>query len=129
MVKKLWSITIICTFLFGMATFEIVTVQKVNENLETKVEQIYSKFEASKDNIVDLLPDITDLKECWDGTEQAMSLMFNYKDLSTITTTITKLYVYIKNNDYVNAAPEMYLLKDYADKNQYLSEFNVQNLL
>ena len=55
--------------------------------------------------------------------------MFNHKDLSSVTDTLTRLKSYIFNNDYDNAIAEVTLLEEYATKNRHIMGFNMQNLL
>ena len=55
--------------------------------------------------------------------------MFNHKDLSAITDSLTRLKSYIYNNDYDNAVAEVDLLNEYARKNRHIMGFNMQNLL
>lgn len=55
--------------------------------------------------------------------------MFNHKDLSTITDTLSRLSSSVNNNDYDNAIIEVNLLKEYSEKNRHIMGFNLQNLL
>lgn len=127
--KRLIAVLLITVALFTLATYEVVSVAKINKKLEADVSVLYEQFEENKDNIVDLSDTIQLLKKEWDRNESALCLMFNHKELSCITDTLTRLLTSVKNNDYDNAILEVSLLKEFAEKNKHIMGFNFQNIL
>ena len=82
-----------------------------------------------KDNLSIILPKVDSIKSDWDQVEPTLCLMFNHKDLSSITDTLAMYRAFVYNNDYDNAIAEISLLKEYAEKNDHVMGFNLQNLL
>mgnify|MGYP003297024602 CR=1 FL=1 len=124
-------ICIICLFLglIALATYEVVAVSNVINNLEIQAQQLNSKVKQNKDNLTLLSNNISQIKSNWDKHEHGLFLMFNHKDLSSVTDSLTRLKSYIINNDYDNAVAESDLLLEYAEKNHHIMGFNLQNIL
>jgi hypothetical protein len=129
MVKKSFCILIITILLIALATFEVVAVKKLNTNLLKDVYYLQQITIENKENINNISKEIIEIKNNWDSAEPLLCLMFNHKDLSAITDTLTRLCSYVENNDYDNAIAEVNLLKKYSEKNKHIMGFNLQNLL
>ena len=127
--KKIILVCIISIFLIGLGTFEVIMVKKINNDLLSNVNILHSMTIENKNNLTPLLHKVDIIKSDWDEVEPILCLMFNHKDLSTITDTLSKYRAYVYNNDYDNAIAEISLLKEYAEKNDHVMGFNLQNLL
>lgn len=127
--KRLIAIIIISVTLITLATYEVVAVKKINDNLLKDVYHLEKITEQNKDNIVNISQEITRIKDNWDNVEPTLCLMFNHKDLSTVTDTLALIQAYVFNNDYDNAYAQVHLIKEYAEKNDHVMGFNLQNLL
>lgn len=129
MVKKSFCILLITISLIVLATFEVIAVKKLNTNLLKDVYHLQEITIENKENITNISKEITEIKNNWDNTEPLLCLMFNHKDLSTITDTLALIEAYVLNNDYDNAFAQVHLLIEYAEKNDHVMGFNIQNLL
>jgi len=115
--------------LITLATYEVVMVDKVIVKLENQVTSLSEMVKSNKEDLSIVETEISYIKKDWDSKEDNLCLMFNHKDLSAITDSLTKLKSYIYNNDYDNAVAEVDLLNEYARKNRHIMGFNMQNLL
>lgn len=127
--KRIIIVTLLFLALFSLATFEVVEVNKIIIKLEHQVSALSENIKQNKNDLEVVKNEITLVKNDWDKVEDNLCLMFNHKDLSIITDSLTKLKTYIFNNDYDNAISEIDLLNEYAKKNRHVMGFNMQNLL
>lgn len=127
--KRLIAMYTISIILIGLATTEVILVKNVNDNLLDSVNHLHELTLENKDNIINILTEVDNVKNDWDQKEPTLCLMFNHKDLSTVTDTLALYRAYVSNNDYDNAIAEICLLKEYAEKNDHVMGFNFQNLL
>lgn len=126
--KKAIFACILCVCLLALGIYEIVAVQNIISTLTTSTSELKEGYEKNELDITVMTQDITDLKEFWKGVECNLCLMFNHKDLSTITDSINKLESYTINNDYDNAIAEINLLIGYAEKTDHIMGFNIHNI-
>lgn len=129
MVKRIIAVYAIAILLVALATIEVVLVKNVNNTLLVEVNSLHTLTIENKDNLTTLLPKVDKVKNSWDKKEPTLCLMFNHKDLSTITDTLALYRAYVYNNDFDNAIAQISLLKEYAEKNDHVMGFNIQNLL
>ncbi len=129
MVKKFISVLIISIILFGLAITELVLVTKFIKELDSDVSNLMIEYEANKDNITSVVPDIKILKDKWDSHEHSLCLMFNHKDMTSITDCISKLLSYTENGNYEEGYVELHLLKEYSEKNPHIMGCNWNNIL
>lgn len=127
--KRVIIIVVLFVVLIGLATFEVVAVNNLISKLEVMASELQVEITENKDNVSTALESVKEVKDYWDEYEHDLCLMFNHKDLSTITDTLSRLYSYVGNNDYDNAIAEVNLLKEYSEKNRHIMGFNIQNLL
>lgn len=127
--KKIIIVSIITLLLITLGTFEVIMVKNINVKLLSNVNQLHTLTIENKDDLTHILEKVDSIKNDWDNVEPVLCLMFNHKDLSTITDTLSKYRAYVYNNDYDNAIAEISLLKEYAEKNDHVMGFNIQNLL
>jgi len=128
-VKRIIAIVFLFLALITLATYEVVMVDKVIVKLENQVTSLSEMVKSNKEDLSIVETEISYIKKDWDSKEDNLCLMFNHKDLSAITDSLTKLKSYIYNNDYDNAVAEVDLLNEYARKNRHIMGFNMQNLL
>ncbi len=129
MVKKFISVLIIAVLLFGLATTEVVLVNKFIIDLDKEVDELIIEYEENKDDVVSVVPHIQSLKGKWDKNENALCLMFNHKDMTSITDCISRLLTYTENNNYDDGIVELNLLKEYSEKNPHIMGCNFNNIL
>ena len=127
--KRIITIVVLFLGLITLATYEVVEVDKIINKLENQVKILNEMVVNNKDDLSVVQNKITQVKNFWDKKEDDLCLMFNHKDLSSVTDTLTRLKSYIFNNDYDNAIAEVTLLEEYATKNRHIMGFNMQNLL
>ena len=123
--KRIIAIVFLFLALITLATYEVVMVDKVI----VKVTSLSEMVKSNKEDLSIVETEISYVKKDWDSKEDNLCLMFNHKDLSAITDSLTRLKSYIYNNDYDNAVAEVDLLNEYARKNRHIMGFNMQNLL
>jgi len=128
-VKRIIAIVFLFLALITLATYDVVMVDKVIVKLENQVTSLSEMVKSNKEDLSIVETEISYIKKDWDSKEDNLCLMFNHKDLSAITDSLTKLKSYIYNNDYDNAVAEVDLLNEYARKNRHIMGFNMQNLL
>ena len=129
MVKRIIIIVVLFVSLIGLATYEVVSVDNIITSLETMVEKLQVDISENKNNVNEVTEAVKKVQTFWNDHEENLCLMFNHKDLSAITDTLTRLFSYVENNDYDNAIAEVNLLKKYSEKNRHIMGFNLQNLL
>ena len=129
MVKKALPIIIIGILLFGLAFTEVFVVNKIITDLDESVGSLMEKYDNNQTDITVLLPELENLKSKWDKQESTLCLMFNHKDMSSITDCISRLTSYTILNDYDDAYTEIRLLKEYTEKNPHIMGCNIHNIL
>ena len=127
--KRIIIIVILFVSLIGLATYEVISVDNIITSLDTMVEKLQVDITDNKNNVSEISTSVKQVQTYWNNHEENLCLMFNHKDLSAITDTLTRLYSYVENNDYDNAIAEVNLLKKYSEKNRHIMGFNLQNLL
>ena len=129
MVKRIITIATLFVILLFLALYELFAVNSLIDNLNQQSTNLQIEIYNNKETVSNTLSLVNETKNYWQKKETVLTLMFNHKDLSTITDTLSRLYSYVENNDYDNAIAEVNLLKQYADKNKWIMWFNFQNIL
>ena len=129
MVKRIITIATLFATLLFLALYELFAVNSLIDNLNQQSTNLQIEIYNNKETVSNTLSLVNETKNYWHKKETVLTLMFNHKDLSTITDTLSRLYSYVENNDYDNAIAEVNLLKQYADKNKWIMGFNFQNIL
>lgn len=129
MVKRIITIATLFVILLFLALYELFAVNSLIDNLNQQSTNLQIEIYNNKETVSNTLSLVNETKNYWQKKETVLTLMFNHKDLSTITDTLSRLYSYVENNDYDNAIAEVNLLKQYADKNKWIMGFNFQNIL
>ena len=129
MVKRIITIATLFAILLFLAFYELFAVNSLIDNLNQQTTNLQIEIYNNKETVSNTLSLVNETKNYWQKKETVLTLMFNHKDLSTITDTLSRLYSYVENNDYDNAIAEVNLLKQYSDKNKWIMGFNFQNIL
>ena len=93
--KKIIIVSIITIFLISLGTIEVIIVKKINNDLLNNVNELHILTIENKDNLIPILDKVDHIKKDWDHAEPVLCLMFNHKDLSTITDTLSKYRAYV----------------------------------
>lgn len=126
--KRAITIIFLTAMLLSIGIFEIISVDKIISNLDNNVEKLIPIYETNKDDITVAYNTVQEMKSKWEKNEYNLSLIFNHKDLSMVNDCLCRLTAYTKNNDYDNAIAEVYLLKEYSEKNTSIMGYNFQNI-
>ena len=128
MVKRIMSMIIIALLLVGLAFTESILVGNFMTEIQDSVDGLVAIYEASQDDITGLRDTASSLENKWDSKENSLGLMFNYKDLSYISDSFTRLTEYTEQNDYDDAIVEIHLLQEYLKRNYTNMSFNFNNI-
>ena len=128
MVKKAVCVIIIAIILFGLAITELVLVESFIIDLDNQIDNLIIEYEENKNNIIKVVPSIEKIKTKWDNAENLLCLMFNHKDTSCLTDSITRLLAYTKNDNYEEGFVELSVLKEYSEKNTSIMGCNLDNI-
>lgn len=129
MVKRIITISALFGLLIILAFYELVAVNNLITTLNEQATNLQTEIYENKEFVSSSINSVKKTKEYWNKNEIILTLMFNHKDLSTITDTLSRLYSYVENNDFDNAIAEVNLLKQYSEKNKWIMGFNFQNIL
>ena len=129
MVKKAITIISICilTIIFGI--IEIIYVKNTLSSIDNIVVNLYISYQDNEDDISVFYEDTLNIKDFWGKKIKALNFIFNHRDLSTITDSITRLQIYTKTNDYKNAICELLLLQSFTSSSYHIMGFNLHNIL
>ena len=120
---------IVGIILIGLAITEMIIVENFIENVETQINELVVKFDDNRDDISVLTPLVEEIEQTWDSKEYILCLMFNHKDISMVTDSITRVKEYCKQNNYGDGIVEVMILQEYAKKNHNIMGFNFNNIL
>ena len=126
--KKAIIVSLLTIFLFGLATYELIAVEKIISNLEVMTVELQTIITDNKENVVQTETDVKKVRDYWSKHEENLCLMFNHKDLSAVTDSLNKLKTYTYLNDYDDALTELYLLQNFAYKADHIMGFNIHNI-
>lgn len=129
MVKRAITMLIVGIILIGLAITEMIIVENFIENVETQINELVVKFDDNRDDISVLTPLVEEIEQTWDSKEYILCLMFNHKDMSMVTDSITRVKEYCKQNNYGDGIVEVMILQEYAKKNHNIMGFNFNNIL
>lgn len=127
--KKAIFAAVLFLSLLALGLYEIIAVQNIIKTLTASSNELKVEYEENEEDISVATNKIVELKDYWKSVECNLCLMFNHKDLSTITDSINKLESYTINKDFDNAIAEVNLLIGYAEKTDHIMGFNVHNIL
>lgn len=128
MVKRIITMVLIAIILFGLAISESILVKNYMTDIQDSVNNLVKLYDANQDDITKLSDTAEDLENKWDRKEKSLGLMFNYKDLSYISDSFTRLTEYTKQNDYDDAIVEIHLLQEYIERNYTNMSLNFHNI-
>ena len=122
-------IFIITLILLVCGIVELVLLNDIITELDTNITTLSQEFPLYKDNIIQLSDQVEKVKNKWEKKENLMGLMFNHKELSTITDSLIKLHTYVTQNNYEEALVELNILDHYSSKNTHIMSFSFNNVL
>lgn len=129
MVRKAITIITILIITITLGIVELISVRKTLTEMEQVVITLYDKYESNEKDISVYYDEVTLVKDFWEKKEAWLCYLFNHRDLSSITDSISRLQAYTKNNDYDNSVCELSLLREYSTQNYHIMGFNIQNIL
>lgn len=129
MVNRSILIIIITLILLVSGIVELVLINDIITELDTNITTLSQEFPLYKDNIIQLSDQVEKVKNKWEKKENRMGLMFNHKELSTITDSLIKLHTYVTQNNYEEALVELNILDHYSSKNTHIMSFSFNNVL
>ena len=127
--KKLVCVIVIAILLFGLAITETVLIENLLIDIDDKIDHLLVEYEVNKEDVTVTIPEIEKIKTEWDEAENALCLMFNHKDMSSVTDCISRLLSFTKINNYDDGIVELRLLKEYSEKNPHIMGCNIHNIL
>ena len=127
--KKALPVIIIATLLLTLAIVEIIYVNNIVTDMDKEVGQLVTMYEENEDDITIILPALDKVKDKWKKNEAILCYVFNHRDMSMITDSLSKLSSYTRVNDYEDAYTEVRLLKEYTEKSPRIMSFNIHNVL
>ena len=129
MVNRSILIIIITLILLVSGIVELLLINDIITELDTNITTLSQEFPLYKDNIIQLSDQVEKVKNKWEKKENRMGLMFNHKELSTITDSLIKLHTYVTQNNYEEALVELNILDHYSSKNTHIMSFSFNNVL
>ena len=115
------------TIIFGIV--EITYVKNTLSTIDNIVDDLYIEYQDNENNISIFYKDTLNIEDFWCKKIKILNFIFNHRDLSTITDSITRLQIYTKTNDYKNAICELLLLQSYTSNSYHIMGFNIHNVL
>lgn len=126
--KRALAIIAIALLLLISGIIEAINVSSIINVLQTDVMHFETELHENRSDLSALENEVERIKDDWQQKELKLCLMFNHKDLSTITDALNRLHTNITLNDYDNALIEINLLKAYSENSIHVMGFNFQNI-
>ena len=128
--KKIVWVVIITIMLFSIVIAEQIFVDGCLNDLDKKIDDIYStallEEDVNKENVINLTDDIDIF---WTENEKILCLFINHNDLNKVGEEIKRMKVLVAQNKKDEFFNELEILKFYADSYRHVMEINIQNLL
>ena len=128
--KKIVWVVIITIMLFSIVIAEQIFVDTCLNNLDKKIDGIYStaltEENINKENVISLTDDIDIF---WTENEKILCLFINHNDLNKVGEEIKRMKVLVAQNKKDEFFNELEILRFYADSYRHVMEINIQNLL
>ena len=129
MVKKALPVIIIAIILLALAIVDIVYVSNFIDDINNEVGALVTMYEENEDDITVIIPQLDKVQNKWKKNETILCFIYNHRDISLITDSLSKLSSYTRVNDYEDAYTEVRLLKEYTEKSPRIMNFNIHNVL
>lgn len=126
--KRALAIIAITLLLLVSGIIEVINVSSIINVLQADVMHFETELHENRSDLSALENEVERIKDDWQKKELKLCLMFNHKDLSTITDALNRLHTNITLNDYDNALIEINLLKAYSENSIHVMGFNFQNI-
>ena len=112
-----------------MAIVDIVYVSNFIDDINNEVGALVTMYEENEDDITVIIPQLDKVQNKWKKNETILCFIYNHRDISLITDSLSKLSSYTRVNDYEDAYTEVRLLKEYTEKSPRIMNFNIHNVL
>lgn len=127
--KRFIIVIIISILLLGAGICEIILINNTYQKIETEINTLIEDYNANETDITPLYKDIDNLYNYWDNVEDSLCLLFNHRDLDTLSQSLEKVKEYTLQNDYDNAILELKLASGLVEKSKHIMAFNIFNIL
>ena len=115
--------------MLGAGICEIILINNTYQKIETEINTLIEDYDANKTDITSLYQNIDSLYNYWDNVEDPLCLLFNHRDLDTLSQSLEKVKEYTQQNDYNNAILELKLAYGIIEKSKHIMAFNIFNIL
>lgn len=114
--KRYIYIIVIIAVLIGICVAEQIMVTNYLSSMENKINSLV-EYVGEKDNIntPDIYDKVVEIETTWDGYETTLCFLVNLKDIEDIGIELTKMKVYVVENNVVEFKASLALLLYYID--------------
>lgn len=114
--KRYWYVLIIVVSLAAICIVEQVLVTKYFSNLETKITQLI-EYVSEMDNIntPEVYDKVVEIETKWSDYEEKLCFLVNLKDIEDVGIELTKMKVYVVENNETEFKASLALLLYYID--------------
>lgn len=127
--KKAIHIILIVLGLIALCTVEQIIAEKYLNDVQEKVDNLYTEFLAAE-NIINtkLIANTNQLADFWKEKENVLCTFVNHKDIEEIGEEITKLQSSVKNNNSEQYLQSIDLIKFYLQGYKHIIGISIQNV-
>lgn len=127
--KKLISICVLIALLIGACITEQVMAHNFFNNIKENVYYISDYVQDKEDiNTPDIYDLVVSLEEKWTGYEHALCFLINNMDIEDIGVELTKMKIYVLENDVVEFKASLAQVLYFADSYEWIMGINFQNV-
>lgn len=114
--KRYVYVICIALVLLAVCITEQIMINKFLGTMENKVANLI-EFVGDKDNIntTEIYEKVVDMEDTWNGYEGALCFFVNLKDIEDLGIEITKMKVYVVENNVVDFRASLALMLYYID--------------
>ncbi|MDD2227016.1 MAG: DUF4363 family protein [Clostridia bacterium] len=128
--NRLVYILIIIVLLAGVCVWEQVMVEAYLSTMEEKVYNIIDVVEGKEDiNTTEIYELVEDMEKEWDSYELNFCFLVNYKDIEEIGVEITKMKIYIVENDTTDFKASLAQILYFTDSYRQVMGIALDNIL
>ena len=126
--KRAIAIITLSALLLAGGIIELILVNNILNDLNKNISVLETAITDNEEDITLVKDELDKVIDHWHNFEQTLSLMFNHKDLGSITDSINRLQANVETNNYDDAIVELTLLKWYSENSKYVMSYNMQNI-
>jgi len=128
--KRFVYILIILVFLIGFCIIEQIMVNTFLTNIETQVYDIMNIIEDKTDiNTPEIYELVEEAEIKWKGYENSLCYLINYKDIEEIGVELTKMKVYIVENDIIEFKASLAQILYFTDSYRQVMSNSLHNII